>query len=66
LDKSGAAQLTRYNCPWLIKGINTDPDLIYDRYWAEKAVIWLCGKVKKPILRLVEEDYEENGLAELI
>lgn len=33
---------------------------------AEKAVIWLCGEVKKPILRLVEEDYEEHGLAELL
>lgn len=33
---------------------------------AEKAVIWLCGQVKKPILRLVEDDYEDHGLTELV
>ena len=38
----------------------------YDEYWAQKAVIWLSKKLKKPILRLVEDDYESNGLMELI
>jgi glucosamine-6-phosphate deaminase len=31
-----------------------------------KAVIWLSGKVRKPILKLVDEDYSEHGLAELL
>lgn len=54
LDKSSASKLTRYSAPWTIKGINTDPNMDYDDYWAIKAVAWLCKIVKKPILRLVE------------
>lgn len=38
----------------------------YDEFWAQKAVYWLSLKLKKPILRLVEEDYEDNGLMELV
>lgn len=29
-------------------------------------VIWLCKKVKKPLLRLTYEDYEDNGLSPLV
>mmetsp|Transcript_1960 Transcript_1960/g.1825 ORF Transcript_1960/g.1825 Transcript_1960/m.1825 type:complete len:174 (-) Transcript_1960:294-815(-) len=31
-----------------------------------KAVVWLSQTVKKPILRLVDEDYDKNGLAGLL
>lgn len=27
---------------------------------------WLCKKVKKPILRLKYEDYEDNGLSNIL
>ena len=32
----------------------------------KRAVIWLARKVEKPVLRLVEEDYNENGVGELL
>ena len=32
----------------------------------KKAVIWLARKVNKPVLRLVDLDYEDNGLLQLL
>lgn len=32
----------------------------------KKAVIWLSRKLQKPILKLTEEDYNANGMAQLI
>ena len=32
----------------------------------QKAVIWLCYKTQKPILKLTENDYAENGLESLL
>ena len=52
--------------PWTIKGVNTDPNMVYDTYWTKKAVTWLSLKLKKPILSLVENDYEDNDLLELL
>jgi glucosamine-6-phosphate deaminase len=31
-----------------------------------KAVVWLCRKVDKPVLKLTDEDYNENGMGDLI
>ena len=31
-----------------------------------KAVVWLCGVVQKPILKLTYKDYIENSLGELL
>lgn len=31
-----------------------------------KALIWLSGVVKKPILRLTRDDYEDNALLRLV
>lgn len=36
------------------------------QYWILNSVIWLAEKVKKPILRLEYEDYEDNNLSDLI
>jgi glucosamine-6-phosphate deaminase len=60
LDDAAAAHLTRSQCPWLVGSVNWTPRLI------RKAVIWLANTVKKPILKLVEEDYNEHGLQELL
>lgn len=38
----------------------------YDDELVKKAVIWLSKKVNKPILRLVDIDFEDNGLLELV
>ncbi|WP_242927856.1 glucosamine-6-phosphate deaminase [Pontibacter vulgaris] len=60
LDQDAASDLTRFNTPWLVK------DCIWDDAMIKKAVIWLSGAVKKPILKLTEEDYNSHGMAQLI
>ena len=61
LDKSAAQGLTRSRCPWLVdQQLDWTPSLI------RKAVIWLAQKLKKPILKLTEEDYNEEGLQDLL
>ncbi|HEY0246309.1 MAG TPA: glucosamine-6-phosphate deaminase, partial [Mucilaginibacter sp.] len=59
LDKDAASALTRFDTPWLVK------DCVWDNTLKKKAVIWLSNKVSKPILKLVEEDYNNNGMAQL-
>jgi glucosamine-6-phosphate deaminase len=66
LDYSSASNLTRYVCPWTIKTLNADSYIKFDEYWMKKAVVWLALKVGKSILRLIEADYEDNGLMELL
>jgi glucosamine-6-phosphate deaminase len=66
MDLPAACKLTRHTAPWTIKGVNSDPDMIYDKYWTKKAVIWLSDKVGKPILSLTETDYEDHDLLELL
>lgn len=36
------------------------------KFWICKMVQWLCHEVKKPILRLTFEDYEDKGLSPLV
>jgi len=59
LDEAAASELTRFDTPWLVK------DCVWDNTLKKKAVIWLSNKVQKPILKLVEEDYNSNGMAQL-
>ena len=60
LDRESSASLTRFNSPWLVKDCDWTDSL------KKKAIIWLCGKVKKSILKLTQRDYNENGLSELL
>ena len=60
LDKAASSQLTREKTPWLVRSCDWEDRLI------KKAVVWLCGQRDKPILKLTDEDYNENGLSELI
>jgi len=60
LDEAASESLTRRQCPWLLGHADWNEQLI------RKAVIWLAGRVKKPILKLTEEDYNEEGLQELL
>ena len=60
LDKGAASDLTRFDTPWLVKDCQWDNELI------KKAVIWLSNTVNKPVLKLTEEDYNNNGMAQLI
>ena len=59
LDEAAASSLTRLNTPWLVK------DCIWENALKKKAIIWLANTVNKPILKLTEEDYNNNGMAQL-
>ncbi|MFB3892640.1 MAG: glucosamine-6-phosphate deaminase [Phycisphaerae bacterium] len=60
LDTAAAADLTRIATPWLLGHCQ------WDELLQRQAVIWLSRKIGKPILKLTDEDYAENGLAELL
>jgi glucosamine-6-phosphate deaminase len=60
IDEAAAEALTRRKSPWILGSVKWDETLI------RKAVIWLAQRVKKPILKLTEEDYNEEGLQELL
>lgn len=60
LDEAAAEQLTRYQCAWSVEELKWDDLLI------RKAVIWLARRLQKPILKLTEEDYNEEGLQDLL
>ncbi len=61
LDHQAASGLTRNKTPWITGNCDwTDEDNQC------KAVFWLCEKTKKSILKLTEEDYNQNGMSELL
>ena len=60
IDENAAGKLTREVAPWLVGPCEWTPK------FTRKAVIWLCGVVGKPILKLTHSDYIENSLGELL
>ena len=60
VDLAAASELTRLSRPWLVTNCEWDSKLI------RRAIVWLCSIVDKPILKLTNKDYNENGLSELI
>ncbi|MEP4532798.1 MAG: glucosamine-6-phosphate deaminase [Cyclobacteriaceae bacterium] len=60
LDTPAASELAQVKTPWLLDSIKWDDKQI------RKAIVWLCGQVNKPILKLTSEDYNEHGMSELI
>ncbi len=60
IDEAAASHLTRVRHPWLVGTVEWSPEMI------RKAVLWLSRKTKKPLLKLIEEDYSENGMADLL
>ncbi|WP_462267238.1 glucosamine-6-phosphate deaminase [Mucilaginibacter sp.] len=59
LDAAAASDLTRFDTPWLVK------DCVWENTLKKKAVLWLAFTVKKPILKLTEDDYNTHGMAQL-
>lgn len=59
-DLNAAFELTRINRPWLVTNCDWNSKLI------RRAIVWLCFKVNKPILKLTNKDYQDNGLGELL
>lgn len=60
IDSPAGSLLTRFQAPWLIGPCDWTPK------FRRKAVLWLCRKVHKPILKLEYQDYIENSLEELV
>jgi glucosamine-6-phosphate deaminase len=60
LDSAAAQSLTRLSAPWTYGPVD----------WHEKGIrkasIWLARHLEKPLLKLVEEDYNEEGLQDLL
>ena len=60
LDNAAAAELVRKKTPWLVGPCVWDEDL------SKKAVIWLSQKLQKPILKLTDREYNDNGMSDLV
>ncbi|NDV96829.1 glucosamine-6-phosphate deaminase [Dysgonomonas sp. 521] len=60
IDLNAAFDLTRINHPWLVTSCEWNSKLI------RRAIVWLCFKVNKPILKLTNKDYQDNSLEELL
>jgi glucosamine-6-phosphate deaminase len=60
LNRSAAEKLTRNQSPWLVGPVDWDEGSI------RRAVIWLAEKISRPILKLTEGDYNEEGLQDLL
>lgn len=60
LDENAAAELTRKKTPWLTDEVEWNNGMI------KKAVTHLALSLNKPILKLTNNDYNENGLSSLL
>jgi len=60
LDKGASSELTRVKTPWLVTS----------NVWTEalklKAVVWLSELTNRPILKLTDKDYNDNGMSDLL
>ncbi|MFM8577700.1 MAG: glucosamine-6-phosphate deaminase [Planctomycetaceae bacterium] len=65
LDRAAAAQLARFESPWVVGPLDL-LGLTWTDALVRKAVIWLSLKLGKPILKLTDEDYNEHGLQDLL
>ena len=60
LNEEASEELTRIKTPWLVG------PCIWDEELASKAIVWLCGITNKSILKLTDNDYNENGMSNLL
>lgn len=60
LDREASSDLRRFKTPWLVGPCEWDEAL------ARKAIVWLSSYVEKPILKLTERDYNNNGMSDLL
>ena len=59
-DLDAASRLTRISYPWKVTSCEWSDHLI------RRAIVWLCEQTGKPILKLTNKDYNDNGLSELV
>ncbi|MCI4444119.1 MAG: glucosamine-6-phosphate deaminase [Lentimicrobium sp.] len=60
MDKEAASELTRIKTPWLVS------TCVWTEELKSSAIVWLCEKVKKPVLKLNDKDYNDNGMSGLL
>ncbi|MBL7472394.1 glucosamine-6-phosphate deaminase [Robertkochia sediminum] len=60
MDVGAASELTRIKTPWLVGPCEWNTAL------TRKAVVWLCDKTGKSILRLTDKDYNDHGMEGLL
>jgi len=60
VDSAAGSGLTRVRQPWLVGAVEWTPAL------TRQAVVWLYAQVGKPVLKLLDEDYSEHGMADLL
>ena len=60
LDTAAGSDLSQIKTPWALGVID------WNRELTKRAVIWLCEKLKKPILKLTARDYSDHGMGDLI
>ncbi|MEO9802135.1 MAG: glucosamine-6-phosphate deaminase [Reichenbachiella sp.] len=60
LDENASLSLTRFETPWIVG------DCEWTKELKRKAVVWLSQKLNKPILKLTDRDYNDNGMSELL
>jgi len=60
VDESAASELTRIKTPWAVDSV------IWDNKMIKKAVTHLSQTLKKPILKLTDKDYNDNGMSDLL
>lgn len=60
IDEIAGEKLTRVEAPWVVGQCEWTKKLV------RKAVIWLAGKVDKPILKLTLQDYMKHSLGGML
>lgn len=60
IDELAATELTRFKSPWLCGNVEWTDAMI------RRAVVDMALKISKPILSLSNNDYNENGLSDLL
>ena len=60
VDEGASQELTRVKTPWLVG------TCLWPERFIHTAVLWLCRKVDKPILKLTYQDYIDNRLGQLL
>ncbi|WP_423129412.1 glucosamine-6-phosphate deaminase [Gaoshiqia sp. Z1-71] len=60
VDEAAITEFTRTKAPWLVGICDWTPKMV------KRAVIWLSQKLDKPILKLTDDDYKNQGLRDLL
>ena len=60
LDNEAGGALTRNKTSWLVK------PSVWNEELKSKAIVWLCEKTNKSILKLTDKDYNDNSMSSLL